>query len=369
MWNVPVCVRAGSGNTSTEHCTLLAERTGAIELPGCADWVMPNARAAGYYRFTLPPSQLPRLRDNARQLSLAERMAFAYSLVAALRSGALPARDVLAALEPFARDPHGTIAAIPITVFRELDRDHVSGADRAKLRARVIALYRPVATGLGWKPRADETAARRQLRVRVLGLLLDLGDPVTTREAAKLGDQLLAAPGTAFDPDLAALVLAASARTGTARTLAALTQQLTSAIDGQLRNRLLGAIASVRDPKLVADALALAFDPRLRPTERLTIPLAMLGSPDTANAAWLWLQASFDRLLPLLPDRYGGRVPLAVQACDPGRVAEMRAFFTSRVGALAGGPRNLAQSLEAAEQCIATVAAARESVLAYIRGR
>ena len=53
--------------------------------------------------------------------------------------------------------------------------------------------------------------------------------------------------------------------------------------------------------------------------------------------------------------------------CDAQRIEEVRAFFTPRVDRLTGGPRNLAQALESAEQCAARVAAQRDSVRAYVR--
>ena len=45
----------------------------------------------------------------------------------------------------------------------------------------------------------------------------------------------------------------------------------------------------------------------------------------------------------------------------------MRDFFTPRIEKLTGGPRNLAQALEAAQQCAARVAAQKDSVARYLR--
>src|SRR6185436_3337605 len=114
-WTIPVCVRAGIAGRVEQACTVLAAPTGALDLPGCADWVMPNAHAAGYYRATLPPDDLARLRDRGRpQLSVAERVQLANDLDEAFRSGSLPGGEVLRALEPLARDAHGAVALIPL---------------------------------------------------------------------------------------------------------------------------------------------------------------------------------------------------------------------------------------------------------------
>src|SRR5262249_6263187 len=99
-WTIPVRLRAGIAGRGESACTLLAERSGSLELPACADWVMPNAQAAGYYRATLPTDDLVRLRDRGmRRLAVVERLHLAHDLEAAFRSGALPGGDVLRALE------------------------------------------------------------------------------------------------------------------------------------------------------------------------------------------------------------------------------------------------------------------------------
>ena len=55
--------------------------------------------------------------------------------------------------------------------------------------------------------------------------------------------------------------------------------------------------------------------------------------------------------------------------CDRRQIDEVRAFLAPRVEQLTGGPRNLAQALETAEQCVARVAAQRASVIAYLDAR
>jgi hypothetical protein len=123
----------------------------------------------------------------------------------------------------------------------------------------------------------------------------------------------------------------------------------------------------VRDPALVDRALALGLDGRLRENERLTIVATLLAFVETRDAAWHWLQAHFDELVPILPDRYAGFVPLLVSPCDPARTEELRAFFTPRIDKLTGGPRNLAHAIETATQCAARASAQRDSVATYLR--
>jgi len=131
---------------------------------------------------------------------------------------------------------------------------------------------------------------------------------------------------------------------------------------------MLAALGEVRQPALVARALDFSLDPELRKNERLEVLKVLLGSLATRDVAWTWLTAHYDALVPLLPDRFGGRIPSMMRVCDARRAEALRAFFAPRVEQLTGAPRNLAQALEIAQQCEARVAAQRDSVQAYAAG-
>ena len=121
------------------------------------------------------------------------------------------------------------------------------------------------------------------------------------------------------------------------------------------------------DPALISRALDLALAPPLRANERLVALKPLLGALATRDAAWIWLTAHFEALAALLPDRYAGQIPAMISMCDPRRIDEVRSFFAPRIDKLTGGPRNLALSLEGAQQCLARTAAQRESVQHYLK--
>jgi alanyl aminopeptidase len=372
-WTVPVCVRAAIGKRVEQVCTVLTAPTGAIELPGCADWVMPNADAAGYYRTTLVGDDLARLRDRGMaKLSVVERLRVAHDLEAAFRSAAMPGDEVLRASEAIARDPHGTVATVPLELFGFIDKYMVDGAARQALRAHIARLYAPAVAQLGWTPSRTDSPVRRQYRVRLLDFLaLGIEDPAQLREAARRGRRWLGLDGDhvrhpdAVDPDLTGVALWAAARTGGADVFEALVGELARSEDAQVRERILVAVSGARDPALIGRALDLSLDPKLRKNEHL-VPLRLLGMADTRDTAWAWLKLHFDALAPMLPDRFGGRIPGMYAICDAQRADDLRAFFTPRVEQLTGGPRSLAQALEGAQQCAARLAAQRDSVQRYV---
>ena len=368
-WSIPVCVRTDAGET----CTLLAEPTGTLELPTCPAWVMPNAGATGYYRFTQPAEDLANLRDRGMShLTTAERLALVNDLDAAFRSGAMPGDEVLRAFEPLARDKHGTVAVAPLSLYGFIVDFMTTGARRTALRARIAKLYAPAIAAVGWKPAASDPPWRRLFRSNLYAFVaLRLEDRALLAEGARLGRKMLGMGGDGklhpdvVDPDLAATALDAAMRTGDAKVFDALVAHFAGSEDAQIRQRMLGALASTRDPALLTRALDLSLDPRLRQNERITIVATLLSTLETRDAAWTWLTAHFDALAPMLPDRYAGFLPRAFKVCDATRADALRTFFTPRVDKLTGGPRNLALALETAEQCAARVAAQQASTDRY----
>ncbi|HEU4731147.1 MAG TPA: M1 family metallopeptidase [Kofleriaceae bacterium] len=372
-WTIPVCVRAGIGNRVEDACTVLGAQAGSLALPGCASWIMPNAQGAGYYRSALAQGELAQLLAHASQLLVVERVTLANDLAAAFHSASLPGGDVLRALEPFAADPHGAVAQIPLALFKFVDGYLVEGNQRARLRAHVARLYAPQVRSLGWKPSAGEPPWRRLFRATLLEFLaLEIEDPAVLDEAARRGRRVLgldpdrARHPDAVEPDLAALARAAAVRRGGAGAFDAVMAELSGSEDAPVRQRALEALASTREPALIGRALDLALDPQLRQNERVITLRILLGAIDTRDVAWAWLKAHFDELARLLPDRYAGQLPRQINLCDASRTADVRAFFASRADKLTGGPRNLAQAIESAELCVARVAAQRDSVRAYI---
>jgi alanyl aminopeptidase len=379
-WTVPVCVKAGIGGKVQTSCVVLDPETPAsVDLGGCAEWVMPNAEARGYLRFALDRDTLLRLtgRELGR-LTTAERLALAGNLDALLRSATLPAKDVLFALEPLAKDPHGAVATSPLGAYRFIADDVLDERASPKLRAYVRRLYGPAAASLGWRGVPGETTWRALERTALLHFLaMRMDDAPILAEGARLGRAYLglgggggaAADGAlhaeAVDADLAGLAVACAVRGGDARVWETVERALFASDDPVKRREFLLGLASTTDPALVQRALDLALDARLRKNERLVTVQALLDGRATREGAWSWLRENFDKLTGMLPDRYPGYVPLAVHFCDTKRVDEVEAFFAPRVPSLTGGTRNLAQAIERMKSCAALADEQRASATGF----
>ncbi len=364
-WQVPVCARYAVGETVHASCTLLDTATGTLALEGCPAWLVPNADAAGYYRWSLATKDLDKLRRGWTALTPRERLSVVDSLRAGFESGRARAEDVLVALKTFAEDENRVIATAPMG-FLAFARDHlVDEATRPAVAEYARRLYQPVLRRLGWTERAEDDGETKLLRAQVVGFLADVGNTASVRQrAARLGRELLGADGDASDAapaavpdDLRDVAVQLAVEDGDDAIFDTAIARLKQTNDPIERPRLLAALGSVRDGR-AGRALALALDPALKVNEVLLVPRLQLQDLHTRAAAWQWFEASFDAILERISARRAGSTPgLTTAFCSEEMAARVEAFFAPRIQGLTGGPRSLASALEGIRLCAARVQA------------
>ncbi len=375
-WQVPVCVHYQLDGHDKTSCRLITAAQGSIALEGdhCPDWVMPNAHGVGYYRFHLPAAQTDALRQHASALDVRERVALADSLAAAFRSGRAHGGEALGPLATLVADPSPAVASAPMELLSDVGDHVVDDAHRAAFRRWAAKLYQPLYRRLGWKAHPGESDGTRMLRTQVLGFLaLEAEDAKVRREAARRGRAYVGYPHAgglhpdAAPPDTVGIALKVAVQDGDAAFFDAVLDRFHSAEDGLVRRRILLALGSTRDPALAARARGLALDPQLRVNE-IFLPLyPQLHDPATRDATWAFIKAHFDALAGRMPPESAGYAPAALGAyCDAQHAADVQSFFASRVHALPGGPRNLAEAVESIRLCAALVDAQRAPVQSWL---
>ena len=376
-WSLPVCARFGIGEDVRTECALIDTSEGQVALgEECPSWVMPNADAAGYYRFALPSRDFAALRRNGwRSLSTREQLAVADSLRAAFNGGTAPAAEILSALEPIGRTGPRQVAAVAMEILGYLDDHVVPERLRENFRRYSERVFLRRFRRLGWgsTPGATESAAVSLLRSR---LVLFLGDvarsPRVRRVAGWHADRYLEhrtdrkPHPDAVDPNLLDVSLRFAVQDGDLEFFDLVFVRFMTSRDPTERRRLLGALSSVRDPSLAERVRALALDHRLRTDEVLTPLTIQFGMKETREATWAWLQDHFDDLSRRLDSGRLGELPrLAAVFCEAERAEAVEAFFSDRIEHLTGGPHNLAEAVETIRLCAARAAFHRESAVQF----
>jgi alanyl aminopeptidase len=380
-WQLPVCARYEARSEVRTACTLLTEREGRMELPGpsCPSWVLPNADGAGYYRWSMPPADLARLRKAGySRLGALDRLAFADSVRAGFDDGTVPAADVFAALSPLVTDESRHVSTAPMSLLRFARTRIADDALRPRVEAFARKLYAPLMGKLGWAPRpgAQEDGETALLRSEVVAFLAHAGrDPAVRREAALRGRSYIGFGGDgrlhadAVAGDLAGVALAIAVQDGDAAVFDAVLALLRATRDAPVRGSMLRALASTHDPTLAAKVHALMLDPGVRGSEIFPLLGTRMADPATREPAWQWYREHFDAVTARLAAQHGQYAANVGQSyCDAAHADEVRAFFEPRMGAFVGGPRNLTAVLESIRLCAARVTAQGESTRAFFQG-
>jgi alanyl aminopeptidase len=361
VWQIPVCARYASNGAEHEACTIVGGPTAEVDLQGCPEWIVPNADAAGYYRWSVPGTDLRKLTGPAYpKLTVRERVSLADNVRAAMRSGTISFADGMAALSPMAADPDPHLAAAPMALL-ETAREHLLPAQaRPEVEQAARDLYGPVARRLGWHPAKGEPPPERTFRARLFTFLaFEAHDKKLLDEGSRLGQAYAGVADGKFHPEavdagLATFALSAAVREGGPKIYDAMQARLDKTPDAVTRRRILSALAATDDPRLRKRTLALPLDPRLRKNEREFVFEEVRKHSDSRQAAWEALRSEIDQLLPEVPESHAQRLlAMAGEFCDQQHFEEARDFFGPRAANMPGGARQLAEALDKVRQCIA----------------
>jgi alanyl aminopeptidase len=381
LWQVPVCLRyalpveadkaEGAGPAASgEHCVMLdsAEADVELEMSSCPRWVFPNARAAGYYRWTVGDAeQAALLEAGFDELDTGERLSLLFNTEAAAYAGQRSFEQLMTVTLALGREPEreATQAALDVLAYV---RDAL--LDEAELPAyrrlvRELVATRQKKLGLFSAPREDGDA--KLLRpTLVSALAFEARDASVRQELAKLGRAQLGMVtdkrSTRLSSELYEAALSVAVQEGGGPVIEQVSTAIANSNDGMERNRLLGALGSNLNPELTPVVLEVALSPNLRTNERLTTVLGQIRQRETREVAYAWVEGHFDALIERVGEEIGAQLTAVAGAfCTPGQAERARTFFAPRVDALTGGPRLLRLNLESSELCAAFAAAQRDS--------
>jgi alanyl aminopeptidase len=376
-WDIPVCVRTElSGDR--HPCLLLRKAEDELPLPQkrCPAWIALNPGAHGYYRWTLPPVQLKALRTRGyRSLTPAERMSLGSNLFAALRSGALPAADVLAALGPLARDPEPAVSREPVPLLKFVREHLVEPGQRSAVEAHMRSLHGPVLARMGWTPKPGEPARVQAFRPWLIDYLaFDAQDRTALERAATLGRAYLGTDGRlhpeAVDPNLVPVAVAAAARTGSTEVFETMVQRLRATEDSNARRVLLDGLAHFPDPDLAERARWVSMEKGVRASEvGIVAAYQAFRMPELRPGAWAWFKAHFEEVAPRLPRNIPQLIANVQQGCTEDEATELEQALGSRLEPYPGGLYTLAKAVEETRVCAAVVARQRQSATEFFRSK
>ncbi len=374
IWSIPLCVRYGGQGWSGNGCELLTNGTARLPLEGarsCPDWVLADAGARGYYAALYAGGLLGNLLTRgAPELTLPERVGVLEEVAALAGAGRLPWPEALAVVPEFAGDANPHIVGTAVRIAQGIEDDLVPDDERSAYERFVRTQFGARARELGWNSKPGEKEEVELLRPELVRFVAEAGkDPELRGEARKLALAWLEDP-KAVGPDTLRIVLGIAAEDGDRALFERFRDHVPKVADRTDRRALFAALGRFRDPALEKEALALMLSNQIDVRESLSILFSAIFHRQTRATAWEFFQANFDALVARLPQEMRGVLPrLGSGFCDAAHRREVEAFFRTRLNALTGAPRALAETLEEIDQCTALVADQSKAVGTFLAAR
>ncbi|HTB20173.1 MAG TPA: ERAP1-like C-terminal domain-containing protein, partial [Bryobacteraceae bacterium] len=342
---------------------LLSDTKDEIALEGaqtCPAWILPNDGEIGYYQVAYQGDLLKKvLADNNSHLSVAERVGFLGDVHALAAEGEVSAQVALALVPQFSDDPDWHVVQAAANIAALLRGENVPANLREKGANFIRQQFGQKAIALGWTTQPGDTDDTRLLRQKLVPFVAGTGEEKELIDRAEALARQWLRTGHGIAPEMLEPVLRIAAEFGDRDFFNLLRSAAIEQRHHHVREILLEALGSFRNPELARAALDLLlskdFDPRESFYPLLFGPLSYV---DTREVPFEFVKQHLDGLLKRLPrevgEDYAAMLPeVGGSFCDAKHRAELDLFFADRVKDYNGGPRTLAQTLESIDLCVA----------------
>jgi len=373
LWKIPVCVRYPAGTGEARQCMLLQQKSAELQLSkakSCPGWVEANADADGYYRVLYQGDLLSNLlKDDARVLSLPEKVSIIGDISALTGNGKIPLAMALTLAPNLAADSERQVVTKTMEITTGLQNKYLVPDNLLpRYQQYLMDLYGGRARSLGWKANPGESDDTRLLRPRILGVVAnEAEDPAAIAEAKKLARAWID-DHKAVAPDMVGTVLTTAARHGDRELFDRMRAAAKQEKDENFRGDLLFSLGLFPDPEIIKLAMPIMLTDEFDSRESLGILFGVSQLPKTRDLAYDFVKQNWDALVAKLPTDTGAFVPFAAAGyCDTAHRQDVETFFQGRSTKYTGGPRILAQVLEGIDLCVAYKQAQAPSVTEFLQ--
>jgi alanyl aminopeptidase len=375
-WQIPLCVRFGTGNTGRSQCTLLTQASQTVALEGaqgCPAWVQANDNAVGYYRVDYKNGLLNALTtgDIQKRLSGPERSDLMGNAQSLATAGKLSAADALALVDRFHNDPERYVLQAALQLALQPLNALVPDNLMPNYRRFLAKNFGARAHELGWTPKSTDTEDTRLLRPAIVRAVATWGgDKALSDEANALAVKWLA-NHNAVDPNMASAVLQTSAFYGNADLFSRYLADFKQTKDRQTRALLIGAMSAFHNPAAIEAAMRAVLNGDVPFLEGAALLFSGQAEQATRKLPLQFLEAHYDEITTKMPTGggfdFGSVLPqVGGSYCDAASRDDLKKFLGPKVKKFVGAPRALDQTLESIDLCISIKAAQGPSVAAFL---
>ena len=366
LWNIPACMSYEVDGAIQQQCQVLSKPVEKVTLKyqGCADWVLPNTAAAGYYRFNMDQKGWKQLLSNLDKVDAPEANAVLDSMRSSFDSGNIALADLIKVIPSTLDSRSWEVVVSGMATFRTV-LAYAEESEKEAIRKLGRDVYRDKTNTLGLDNNTDYDKEKpldaSSLRSGLVGFMGGAARDKTYRNEllnraklyigykkdGKLNEEALI-------PSLATLGMAVAVQELGQEYVDAVITHLRNSNDGTIRGRLLGALGATEDPEIAKQLLKLTAEKLLRDNEKFRLLFSLNGEEKLDGIMWPWLQANFDKLVEDMPTNYKSYTPyLFATHCKKESYDRLESFLKPRLSKLTGAGATYPKAKDYLDQCMA----------------
>ena len=362
-WRIPVILRyPANGELRTLRVWLTGADTVAdLGLASAPGWIMPNAGASGYYRWSVPEAMLDSLAGPARpRLTPREKIDVIANLTAHLRAGSLRGTRYLQLVAGLADDPSPEVVREAVDALNDVHLALTTPRAAPFFGGYLRGTFEPTLRRYGLRPGPHEPLGVSLMRPALMHLLAGAGrDARVLIYAESLSHAYRADPGS-IPPSLIEPAIVLGAARGDRAMFDDYRHRFETTRIPIERTYYLAGLGSFRAPALREAALDYALHGPLRPQETLQIPGAMSltslggetrGAGSYSDDVAQWMLDHFAELAAKMPPNFTTRIVGLGGGCDRARAQLLHEYFQQPGHSVIGIDQTLRRLEDAIDEC------------------
>ncbi len=302
QWHVPIFLRVGTRNGTTEKNLLLVEQEQRIAFGEDIDWVVVNAGGHGFYRVSYSADLTESLKDGLHKtLSAVERFGLLNDAWATTLAGLTSLTDYVNLMELLRDEDDVNVWATVIGSCHHLMRI-LDDEPRSSLEKRLRPLFATAVERVGWTVQGGESELTSQLRGDLIGALGTLADDPATQERGRKLYADYEENAAAMDRNLIPAVVSIVAHAGSRDDYEKFFAKFKNAQTPQEETRYLFALGNFRDVSLIDRTLDLTLNGEVRTQNAPYLMRSVLLNRHARDKGWRFLKAHWADLLRQYPD-------------------------------------------------------------------
>ena len=300
-WNIPLQIRSG---TESKSQALLLTKDGQVATAGnCNDALSINADTVGYYRVAYDDATIQINAKKFNSMSNGDRIALLNDQWALVKAGKQNIATFFSLASAMGTEQNLRSWQIITQALGEIEHAERGTPGYAAFVTHARSIIKPLATQLGWEPKADETPGIKRLRRTVLGDLGSWGDQDVIAEARQRFANFVK-DRKAIPSDSQGFILTIVAQNASDADFEQLHAVAKSAKNEMEMRRYYPALMLARNPAIASKAAEIVLSDEIpKQAESLRIQLALTLSEHNPDLSWAIFTKNYDRLIaPMMPE-------------------------------------------------------------------